>query len=81
MTREHSRTSSLHDFGLVLIIRLTVFDQEGLHQSYGRLPASGIVKLGSVAPSVVVVMRRLGNPGMPVTTWPLGAEKLHCVQE
>src|SRR3712207_7439498 len=40
----------------------SVFDQEGLHQFYGRLPASGTVNVGFVAPSVVVVMSCLGNP-------------------
>jgi hypothetical protein len=41
--------------------------REGVHQSYGRLSASGTVKVESAAPSVVVVMRRLGKPGMPIT--------------
>jgi len=44
-----------------------VSDREGVHRSYGRLSASGTVKVESAAPSVVVVTRRLGKPGMPIT--------------
>lgn len=42
-------------------------DWEGIYQSYDRWSASGTVKVEAAAPSVVVVMRRPGNPGMPIT--------------
>jgi hypothetical protein len=48
------------------LIRLTVSDRESVHSSYGRLSASSTVKVEAAAPSVVVVMRCRGNPGMPI---------------
>jgi hypothetical protein len=43
-----------------------VSDRESVHPSYGRLSASSTVKVEAAAPSVVVVMRCRGNPGMPI---------------
>jgi hypothetical protein len=44
-----------------------VADQEGFHQSYGRLSASGTVEVESAAPPMVVAMKCYDNPGMPIT--------------
>ena len=49
-------------------------DWEGAHPSYGRLLASGTVKVESAAPSVVVVMRRRGKSGMPITDYEAAEE-------